>query len=411
MPYCEICKISVERLSRHLDTQKHKKNEKEYNKEQKAINDLKDDILIDVSRVFIPYENENFEVQETNYKYNKKYKIAEADFKLNFKEARIDPDELEDVFEQLLLHLNIKDNDKYDIIIQHPEFNNPISTGLQKYDVTSPFESTSDTLANILTSNEHLDLRYATINVRVINIPNGQKGNIILNLPDSIVNKHSIIQIKNDDNYCLPRAVVVSLTYLIDNLSVQNIFKNIGLNDFSESKLKYIRDCRKPLQKQLAIELLKKCNIEEENFIGTLDNVKTIEAVLNIQISVVCAENFNTIIWKGINKEVMVYLLKVRNHFHVIKSMEAFYSSSYYCHTHKKKYNNLNECVKCKNDNHFCYLCGHLHKVETTDWVYCKKCNRNFKNQECFNNHNLNRKINHQYVILFGNVKIVRKIF
>lgn len=124
-------------------------------------------------------------------------------------------------------------------------------------------------MASIVTSNQELDLREATVNVRVINMPNGQKGKFIPNLSDAIANKHSITQIKNNDIYCLPRAIVAGLTYLIENShrelpfrgtshcelplcgnqDVKNIFSRLGHTDFSDSKLKYIRDSRSGLQK------------------------------------------------------------------------------------------------------------------------------------------------------------------
>jgi hypothetical protein len=128
---------------------------------------------------------------------------------------------------------------------------------------------------------------------------------------------------------------------------------------------------------------------------GTLDNIKTIENFLNIQINIVYSQFFNKIIHNGVNKEVMIYLYKVKNHFHVIKSMEGFYGSSYYCHAHKHKFNNKDDCKYCKNDNNFCNLCANSHDNHTIDWKYCNKCFRNFKNQECFDNHltsNSNKK-------------------
>jgi hypothetical protein len=56
--------------------------------------------------------------------------------------------------------------------------------------------------------------------------------------------------------------------------------------------MKYIRDARKPLQRTLALNLLRICKIDHnaiEQTGSTLEDIKTIEKVLGIQINVVCA--------------------------------------------------------------------------------------------------------------------------
>jgi hypothetical protein len=44
-------------------------------------------------------------------------------------------------------------------------------------------------------------------------MPQGGHNTKILNLPHAKQTKTSIVQIKNNDNLCCPRAVVVALTY------------------------------------------------------------------------------------------------------------------------------------------------------------------------------------------------------
>jgi len=61
------------------------------------------------------------------------------------------------------------------------------------------------------------------------------------------------------------------------------------------------------IQKDLASEL---CNMlteyNEEGF--TLNDIKNVELALDIQINVICAENLNTLIYKGDDKETKIYL-------------------------------------------------------------------------------------------------------
>ena len=78
----------------------------------------------------------------------------------------------------------------------------------------------------------------------------------------------------------------------------------------------------------------------EEGF--TLEDIKHVEELLGIQVKVVGAENCNTIIYSGEEKETKIYLYKNGNHFDVISSMKAFLGSCYYCDKCDKPYNNKN---------------------------------------------------------------------
>ena len=70
-----------------------------------------------------------------------------------------------------------------------------------------------------------------------------------------------------------------------------------------------------------------------------LSDVETFAKYLGIEINIIDAEQFNSIIYTA-NKssEDKIYLLKTRNHFDVVKSMTAFYDTPYYCNKCKKAY-------------------------------------------------------------------------
>ena len=74
----------------------------------------------------------------------------------------------------------------------------------------------------------------------------------------------------------------------------------------------------------------------EEGF--TLEDIKPVEELLDIQIKLVGAENCNTIIYPG--EETTIYLYRNGNHFDVISSMKASLGSCYYCDKCDKPYNN-----------------------------------------------------------------------
>lgn len=75
-----------------------------------------------------------------------------------------------------------------------------------------------DHVANILSSNEQMDIIQARLNIKIINIRRDRTGSIILNLAQDVKTKKRITQINNSKNLCCPRVIVTSLTYHTDNI-------------------------------------------------------------------------------------------------------------------------------------------------------------------------------------------------
>lgn len=197
-------------------------------------------------------------------------------------------------------------------------------------------------ISQILTSDEELESTTSTFNINIIAMPQEGHNTKFLNLAQAKQTKTSITQIKNKNNLCCPRAVVVALTYLIENPSITTIFKK----ELSKLDIRYIREGRK-LQTELTTQL---CNqlgyYNQEGF--TLDDIKNLEKLIYIQINIVCAENLNSIIYKGPEKDIKVYLYKNGNHYDVISKMAGFLGSSYYCHKCKNpyEYKDKHKCIQ-----------------------------------------------------------------
>ena len=104
------------------------------------------------------------------------------------------------------------------------------------------------------------------------------------------------------------------------------------------------------LQKLQAMKLHEEANVEINNYKNDLSDAETFAKHLEIEINIIDAEQFNSIVYTA-NKgsKDKIYLLKTRNHFDVIKSLTAFYDSPYYCHECKKPYT--------KRDKHKCLSC------------------------------------------------------
>jgi hypothetical protein len=224
-------------------------------------------------------------------------------------------------------------------------------------------------IAKILSSNEHLNITQCRFNVKIFSIPRcSRPPQKIITLANDIRTKRCVTQIKNKDNFCCPRAIITALTYHTDDIfgAKRNIAK--------------IREGRK-VQTELTMELCKRLgDYNEEGF--TLEDIKIVEELLNIQVKVVCAESFNTVIYSGEEKEMKVYLYKNGNHFDVINSMKAFLGSSYYCCRCDKPYYHKHK-HRCSTSVEVCKLCRKSeHSEETKNKIFCENCNRYCFNQD-----------------------------
>jgi hypothetical protein len=155
----------------------------------------------------------------------------------------------------------------------------------------------------------------------------------LLKIAEDSRTKKSITPIKNKDNLCCPRAVIVGLTY----------HTNIILGrEYDHNDIRYIRMGRN-LQTTLAQELCNQLGEYNRNYF-TLDDIANIERLLKIQIKIVAAECFNSIIYSGLEKDVKVYLYKnIKIH-------------------------------KCKTKDKLCVMCFKSnHKEDCSKRIYCEK--------------------------------------
>ncbi len=182
---------------------------------------------------------------------------------------------------------------KIDLIITNPYLYHRmiISTGLMTInDDNNLIIELGNQVIRILNSDKRISLEDCNFHVVVVAIPQGQGGGKkIINLSKHIRTKKCITVINNDDNLCGARGIVTALTY--------HWTKYIRNSQLTNNEITYIRKGRN-LQKDLAIKLLLICDIDipEPGTGLTLEDIKNIEKKLDIQISIVCAENFNLII-------------------------------------------------------------------------------------------------------------------
>ena len=207
------------------------------------------------------------------------------------------------------------------LIIQNEELPNAIS---MKFNKVQDFKlGDLESVINILEYRAIL-IEKCKIVVQSIKISAG-KGRLYLT-KDTVSRKRSIVMVKNDDTTCLARSIVMAMA----NLHPEKWTKTQLQDGFNKS--------RKPQEKQ-ALKLHEEAQVEINDYGNDLSDVEVFAKHLGIEINIIDAEQFNSIIYTA-NKgsKDKIYLLKTRNHFDVTKSLTAFYDSPYYCHECKKAY-------------------------------------------------------------------------
>ena len=224
----------------------------------------------------------------------------------------------------------------------------------------------------VIQSNKEFRLNDAVeINVIHVTMPTGGKGTkrSEVNLEKHLEKKKSIIRIQNDDNLCMARALVVAKAKLDNN-----------------SQYKSIVDNRRPMQTRMARELHQNANVP----LGPcgIEQAKLFQTYLSeYQISIVCKEYGNKIIYAGPEKDKRIYIYMHNNHYDVITKMPRFFARHYYCHTCKKAYEHLEE-HRCPSA---CRCCRFPTECPKVSRLTCPDCHRLFRSQQCFEQHKQTR--------------------
>ena len=194
---------------------------------------------------------------------------------------------------------------------------------------------------------------------------------------DTISRKNCVITVKNDDTICLARSIVTA-------------YANLKPEKWTKTRLRDGFNRSWKLQRDQAMKLHEDANVEINDYGNDLSDVETFAKHLGIEINVIDAEKFNSIVYTA-NKgsEDKIYLLKRSNHLDVIKSLTASYDSPYYCFDCKKAYTKRDK-YKCPSKCLSCFTYAKDKKCEGNE-ITCSKCNRKFFGKKCFKNHLKNR--------------------
>ena len=208
-----------------------------------------------------------------------------------------------------------------------------------------------------------------TVTVDLIHVEapqgSGRSKRSVVNVKEYLHKKGSVITIKNNDNLCLARALVVAIA------KVEKARNYVYLRDVDRAQEKKARELHAAANVPLG-----PCGIEE---------VKLFQKHLtSYEINIISGNHNNAIIYPSEHSDNVtpIYLYLHDNHYDIITSMTGFLSRVYYCHKCKKGYSNKFDhlcpgmCKSCRS-----YECV------VNDPLKCDECKRFFKNRACYDRH------------------------
>ena len=276
------------------------------------------------------------------------------------------------MFSQLLAQARTKyhGEDKVRFYFNHPNLEGEIGLPMLELKDMTPL-LIMDRIQAVLQSHENLPiLKQFVVHMGVLELPRGSGYKLFSNYGNDTKCKTSTVKIKNVDNLCMGRAIVVCLSKLDDPLKVH----------------KQVCDSRGRKQLYKAIDLYRQSGVPT-NRMSNLHDLTIFEDVLNVRIIVIGFDQMKRVIYPGNSDYAkVIFLSKREEHFDAIISITGFMSKPYFCL----------QCVKCFNKKHSCkvacLICKSSACTESENIVMCQNCNMSCRSQDCFERHVLRTK-------------------
>ena len=319
---------------------------------------------------------------ESKRKYHsKKFGMTATDHRVRFNNVLADRDLLESyetthkIFHHLLEEVKegMAPNDQIRFILRSEQLETPISLPFMPVERLTA-ERVYSELERVIQSNQEFRLNdTVTIDLNHVVAPAGSGGKgrkrTTYNIDDFLNEKNSVIRIKNKDDLCLARALVVARAKK-DN----------------DPRYDYIRDSRGPLQREKAFDLHEAANVP----LGPcgLNEVALFQQYLSdYQIVVISGDHNNSVIYppqsSGTDEKPHLTLYLHDNHFDVITTVPGFLGRVYFCFRCHKAYDHTTDHL-CTN---MCGCCRGFGCVWENEGIVCRECKRLFKSQSCYDRH------------------------
>ena len=239
---------------------------------------------------------EKFKIISVQSRGNKKFKSYTNEFKIKILKELDDVKEICHIFQELVKTVKrrrkLSDSDMLRLVIQNKEHPNAIST---KFNKVQDFKlGDLETIINIL-EYRAIPIEKCKIVVQSVKIPAG-KGRLYLT-NDTVSRKRSIVTVKNDDTTCLARSIVMTMA----NLHPEKWTKTQLQDGFNKSR---------KLQEKQALKLHEEAQVKINDYGNDLSDVEVFAKHLGIEINIINAEQFNSIVYTA-NKgsKDKIYLL------------------------------------------------------------------------------------------------------
>ena len=319
---------------------------------------------------------------ESRKKYHsKKFGMTATDHRVRFNNVLADFDLLEShestlkIFHHLLEEVTegMNPNDKVRFILRSEQLDTPISLPFLTVEQLTT-ERFFSQIERVIQSNQEFRLNdTVTIDINHVKTPEGRgkskRKRTTLNIRDYLKEKKSIIRINNKDDFCLARALAVSIARIENDPLYAQISKS-----------------ERHIQLERALDLHQAANVP----LGPcgIDEVKLFQQYLsNYQIIVVSGTHNNSIIYPpkppGTDEKPTISLYLQHNHFDVITKLPGFLNRSYFCHRCHKAYDHTSDHL-CPA---MCSSCRAFGCVFEDEGIVCNECDRLFKNQACYDHH------------------------
>ena len=324
-------------------------------------------------------EHSYYEIVGTKERTSKKFSTAIKDTEIRFNNVVENMDLIDerkrtyDIIQHLVDDVTggVKDRDQIHFVLRSDQLESPIALPFMPRAQFTP-ERVFAAVERVVQSNREFRLNDTVhVNVWHVDMPVGSgKSRKKRTEPDAkkyLYSKHTVITIKNHDDLCLARALVVAIAR-VENASNYDYLKRID-------RAQQIR------ARKLHIEAgvpFGPCGLEE---------VKLFQRHLTrYEINIVSLLHNNAIIYPPKDQadpdKTPIYLALHNNHYDVITKMPGFLNQAYFCHKCRKAYSH--------KFDHLCpEMCKSCRAYECV-WdgaMTCDQCKRMFRSRACYDRH------------------------
>ena len=271
------------------------------------------------------------------------------------------------------------------VFIQHPNLQKAIIVPPTYLGMLTP-QLIMEHIENVLYSSGDIPAdEMLEINVAVVELLKGSSRRRLVNLDEDITKKRSLVKIVNEDNSCLPRAIIVGYKKLLCDENPQN--------QSFQKEYKKISDSRRKPQKIESTKLREAVGIPADRE-GLITDIIKYEDYLKVDIVVISARMGNQKVYNGSSKygtrKIFLYHSEPymgKGHFDTITKINAMMCTQYYCNTCNKAFKERNK-HRCRV---WCDICGRSQCVKTQE-IFCSDCNKTCRSADCFQTHKSQKK-------------------